>query len=156
MNTQQPQPTKAPAAVQITTKVANDGFVEILVDVTGGFVFRDRLKSAGFRFVREEGQQSEGQTDRRKPAAFWRRILVAVPPGISNDRVVKGMDIALDELQQMLDGILEGSRVRGGRAAAAVLQQHWEGKDELVPVIDRLANMDSPWENTVQRPPFAA
>lgn len=155
MNTPNQTTTKTPATILLTTKVADDGFVELIIDVVGGgFIIRDKLKASGFRFVRDEADMSAGENAKAKTS--WRRILVAVPPEIPEDRIVTGLELALDELKGMLNGIFEGSRVRGAKTAAAVLLKHWEGLDDVVPIADRLAHFDSPWVNSVQRPPFAA
>lgn len=156
MNTPQPNQTKkVTTTIQLTTNVAADGFVELLVDVAGAYVIRDKLKASGFRFVRDDQAFSDNKAN-EKPSTAWRRILVAVPPEVSMERAVKGLEMAINDLEGMLQGVFEGARVRGAKAAALTLRQHWTDCDELTPVAERLAGLDSPWENVLKRPEFAA
>ncbi|WP_269538041.1 hypothetical protein [Cerasicoccus fimbriatus] len=133
----------------ITANIATDGFVELIVDVRGAYIIRDRLKTEGFRFVREVKENE-------KPTATWRRIFVAVPPAVSIERAAIGIEMAIDELEKMLNGIFDGTKVRGAKSAAAAMTQHWGQSDVIAKVSDRLSTLDTPWDNQVKRPEFAA
>jgi|GEM_PF-6971467 hypothetical protein len=145
---------KVPATLNLAVNVASDDYVELTLDVSGGYVFRDRLKSNGFKFIRDKEAPVDPKTGKPKPA-FWRRILVAVPPDVSAERAAKGISNATAEFGLMLSGMLEGSRVRGAKTAAAALAERWDDA-ELSTVVARLAELDTPWDNSVQRPAFAA
>jgi len=148
------QNNKAPATVNVAATIAPDDFVELSLDVAGGYVFRDRLKASGFKFIRDKDAPVDPKTGKPKPAV-WRRILVAVPPDVETERATKGISDAVSELETMLNGLLEGSRVRGANEAAALISGHWE-TPEMASVAARIAKMDTPWDNSVQRPAFAA
>lgn len=154
MNTIQPTQKKKFSTIQLTTHIAPDGYVELLADVAGAYTIRDQLKATGFRFVRD-GQPSSDNNG-GKASSSWRRILVAVPPDVSTERAVKGLEMAVNDLEEMLEGVLAGARIRGAKAAALSLSQHWPDSEELTPVVEKLASLDSPWENIVKRPEFAA
>ena len=146
--------TKAPATVKVVATIAPDNFTELSLDVAGGYVFRDRLKASGFKFIRDKDAPPDPKTGKPKPAV-WRRILVAVPPDVEDERAAKGINDAVAELETMLDSLLEGSRVRGAKEAAAVINERWD-TPEIESVAKRIYKLDTPWNNSVQRPAFAA
>lgn len=57
--TQPPGPAKVPATAHIIFHEAQDGYAEVIVDVTGAFVFRDKLKGHDFQFVRDRSEKME-------------------------------------------------------------------------------------------------
>lgn len=147
--------SKVTTNLLITTNIATDGFVELIVDVRGAYIIRDKLKAEGFRFVREVKEPPKEKAN-EKPTATWRRIFVAVPPAVSIERAAIGIEMAINELEKMLNGIFDGAKVRGAKSAAAAMTQHWGQSDVIAKVADRLSGLDSPWENQVKRPEFAA
>lgn len=140
--------------VNVAANIAADNFVELTLDVAGGYVFRDRLKASGFKFIRDKDAPADPKTGKPKPSV-WRRILVAVPPDIEDERAVKGISKAVDELKTMLSELLEGSRVRGAKEAAATIGGRWD-TPEMESVVTSIEKLDTPWDNSVQRPAFAA
>ena len=145
---------KAPATVNVVATIATDNFTELTLDVAGGYVFRDRLKASGFKFIRDKEALPDPKTGKPKPAV-WRRILVAVPPDVDDERATQGISKGITELEEMLNGLLEGSRVRGAKEAAAVIGSRWDAPG-MESVKSRIENLDTPWDNSVQRPAFAA
>lgn len=125
MNTQS---DKAPATVNVVATIAPDNYVELTLNVAGGYVFRDRLKASGFKFIRDKDAPADPKTGKPKPAV-WRRILVAVPPDVDDERAAKGISEAVAEIEVMLSELLEGSRVRGAKEAAAVIDGRWNAPD---------------------------
>lgn len=154
MNTNQPIQKKKISTIQLATHIAADGYVELLADVAGAYTIRDQLKAAGFRFVRDD--QPSNENTGGKTSSAWRRILVAVPPEVTQERAVKGIDMAISDFEKLLEGVLAGARIRGAKAAALALSRHWPSCEDLTPVVEKLASLDSPWENIVKRPEFAA
>lgn len=164
---EQPKTTRKIAAVaQLITRLAGDGYLEIILDVTGGFAFRDQLKSAGFQFVKDRSAGLGSDTPltkdgERSTKAVWRRILAAVPPETSPERALAGLDQATQDLDDLLEGVLEGSRVKGAKTSALKLREHYREADGIDAVANKLAALDTPWvaeenEPNVPRPAFAA
>lgn len=157
---------KIAAVVQLITRVAKDGYLEIILDVTGGFAFRDSLKGAGFQFIKDRsaGLGSDTPLDKngeRSKKAVWRRILAAVPPEASPERALAGLDQAMLDLEELLQGVLESSRVKGAKTSALKLKEHYHTAEGIDALVNKLAALDSPWvpdenESNVPRPAFAA
>ncbi len=164
---EQPKTQRKIAAVaQIITRLARDGYFEVILDVTGGFAFRDQLKSTGFQFCRNRsaGLGSDTPLDKngeRSTQAVWRRILAAVPPEASPERALAGIEQAIQDLDDLLQGVLEGSRVKGAKTSALKLREHYRTAEGIDALVEKLAALDTPWvpdenETTVPRPAFAA
>ncbi len=164
---EQPKTQRKIAAVaQLITRLAKDGYLEVILDVTGGFAFRDQLKSAGFQFVKDRsaGLGSDiplNKNGERSTQAVWRRILAAVPPEASPERTLAGLDQAIQDLEELLQGVLESSRVKGAKTSALKLKEHYHTAEGIDVLTEKLAALDTPWvpdenETTVPRPQFAA
>ncbi len=159
------QKKKIPAIVQIIARLAPDGFFEVIVDVTGGFAFKEKLKVAAFTFVRDRsvglGADAPLTKDgQRATSAAWRRIIAAVPPTVPPEKVADGLDIALADLDALLSEELEGSRIKGARASARKIFEQWPEAEGIKALTDKLIALDTPWQETdvisVPRPKFAA
>lgn len=159
---------KAPATVNVIVREAADGYVEIFIDVSGAFVFRDKLKAHGFQFVRDRsvGMETVAPLDRngnRKRSAVWRRMIVAVPPDASAARAVTGIEHAVDTFSDLLNGVLDGSRIKGANSAALKIAERWKEAEGISDLAKKLSALDTPWqpgpthsETIIRRPAFAA
>ncbi|QYY34800.1 hypothetical protein [Ruficoccus sp. ZRK36] len=142
--------TKTSATAHLIARRESDQKVELIIDVTGGYPFRDRLKAEQFQFVkdRSEALGAAAPLDKsgsRKHTAAWRRFLIVVPPEASPEQAISALEAALDTLDSLLGGVLEGARIKGAKSAALTLQRQLSSIDGADALLTRLSALDTPW-----------